>query len=117
MEIQSSQDLLNSTCTGLDDPQRLDDNDIVHLLNHLEHWDVAEDHTSIYRLFRFNNYYQTIAFVNAVAWVVHEQDHHPELQVGYNYCRVSFSTHSIKGLSIKDFICAARLDLLSLQSQ
>jgi len=64
------------------------------------------------RTFRFGNYYQTIAFVNALAWVAHAEDHHPDIEVGYNRCLVRYSTHSIGGLSENDFICAAKLDAL-----
>ena len=62
--------------------------------------------------FSFKNYYQTIAFVNAVAWMTHREDHHPDLAVSYNTCRVSYSTHAIGGLSENDFICAAKVDAL-----
>ncbi len=75
-------------------------------------WSVLEDQPVIRRTFRFKNYYQTIAFVNALAWVAHEQDHHPDMVVSYNRCQVDFSTHSIGGLSDNDFICAARIDAL-----
>ncbi len=60
----------------------------------------------------FKNHYQTMAFVNAVAWVSHREDHHPDLKVGYNRCVVEYSTHAIKGLSENDFICAAKIDAL-----
>ena len=62
--------------------------------------------------FAFKNYYQTIAFVNAVAWMTHREDHHPDLTVSYNTCRVAYSTHAIGGLSENDFICAAKVDAL-----
>ncbi|MES1982300.1 MAG: 4a-hydroxytetrahydrobiopterin dehydratase [Pseudomonadota bacterium] len=62
--------------------------------------------------FNFKNYYQTIAFVNAVAWLSHREDHHPDLHVGYNKCSVEYSTHSVGGLSDNDFICAAKVDAL-----
>lgn len=75
-------------------------------------WTTAEDGRAIERTFAFGNYYETIAFVNALAWVAHGEDHHPDLEVGYNRCRVRFSTHSIGGLSDNDFICAARIDAL-----
>ena len=75
-------------------------------------WLLSEDGQIIQRSFRFKNYYQTIAFVNALAWVAHQQDHHPDLEVGYNRCVVHYSTHSVGGLSENDFICAARIDAL-----
>jgi 4a-hydroxytetrahydrobiopterin dehydratase len=53
-----------------------------------------------------------MAFLNAVAWIAHVEDHHPDFEAGYNYCRLEFSTHSVGGLSENDFICAARIDAL-----
>ena len=75
-------------------------------------WSLSGDVQHIRRNFRFKNYYQTISFVNALAWIAHQEDHHPDLEVGYNRCLVSFSTHSVGGLSANDFICAARVDTL-----
>jgi 4a-hydroxytetrahydrobiopterin dehydratase len=61
----------------------------------------------------FKNYYETLAFVNAVAWLVNREDHHPDMSVGYDRCRVEFSTHSIGGISENDFICAAKIEVLA----
>ncbi|MEO6564242.1 MAG: 4a-hydroxytetrahydrobiopterin dehydratase, partial [Nitrosospira sp.] len=68
--------------------------------------------TLIRKVYNFNNYYQTMAFVNAVAWVSHREDHHPDITVGYNKCRVEYTTHAVNGLSENDFICAAKIDTL-----
>ena len=73
-------------------------------------WRLAPDGKSISRKFGFDNYYQTLAFVNVVALVAHQQDHHPDMIVTYNTCSVEFSTHSVGGLSPNDFICAAKVD-------
>jgi 4a-hydroxytetrahydrobiopterin dehydratase len=62
--------------------------------------------------FEFKNYYHTMAFVNAVAWIAHGEGHHPDLVVSYNACRVSYTTHAVGGLSENDFICAAKVDQL-----
>ncbi|KAF1045398.1 MAG: putative pterin-4-alpha-carbinolamine dehydratase [Herbaspirillum frisingense] len=71
------------------------------------------------RAFQFKDYYQTLAFVNAIAWIIHAEDHHPDLAVGYNRCGVKFDTHSVNdgkgGLSINDFICAAKVDAVFAQ--
>jgi len=75
-------------------------------------WTLTDGRSAIERTFRFRDYYHTIAFVNALAWVAHNEDHHPDLNVGYNRCRVTFSTHSVGGLSENDFICAAHIDAL-----
>ena len=73
-------------------------------------WHIAEDRRSIRRNFGFADFYETMGFVNAVAWIATAEDHHPDLEVGYNYCRMAFSTHTVGGLSENDFICAARVD-------
>ena len=69
------------------------------------------------RNFRFADYYETLAFVNALAWVTHAEDHHPELTVTYKDCLVRYDTHSVNqgrgGLSLNDFICAAKADALA----
>ena len=66
--------------------------------------------------FAFRDYYDTMAFVNALAWVSHQQDHHPDLLVSYKLCAVSYATHSAGGdLSENDFICAARASALYAQ--
>ena len=64
------------------------------------------------KVYPFSNYHHTMAFVNALAWISHREDHHPDLAVGYNQCRVEYSTHAIGGLSENDFICAAKCDAL-----
>lgn len=65
------------------------------------------------RTFKFKDHYGAIAFVNAVAWISHAENHHPEMTVGYNTCRVGYSTHSIGGISENDFICAAKVNALA----
>jgi 4a-hydroxytetrahydrobiopterin dehydratase len=67
---------------------------------------------AITRTYRFKDYFDTMAFVNAAAWVSHREDHHPDMLVGYGSCKVSYLTHAINGLTENDFICAAKLDLL-----
>ncbi|MDX1373952.1 MAG: 4a-hydroxytetrahydrobiopterin dehydratase [Burkholderiales bacterium] len=80
------------------------------MLKQLKGW-IVED-GKLVKLYAFGNYYQTMAFVNALAWVSHREDHHPDLAVGYNQCRVAYWTHAIDGLSENDFICAAKCDAL-----
>ena len=75
-------------------------------------WTLDDAAASLRREFTFRDFYRTMSFVNAVAHVANIEDHHPDLDVGYNYCNVTFSTHSIGGLSENDFICAAKLDRL-----
>jgi 4a-hydroxytetrahydrobiopterin dehydratase len=80
------------------------------LLRQLKGW-IVED-GKLVKLYAFKNFHETMAFVNAHAWISHREDHHADLQVGYNQCKVMYSTHSIGGLSENDFICAAKSDAL-----
>jgi 4a-hydroxytetrahydrobiopterin dehydratase len=75
-------------------------------------WRIADDGKSLRRAYRFANFHETMGFVNAVAWIANAEDHHPDLEVGYDYCRIMLATHSIGGLSRNDFICAAKIDEL-----
>lgn len=90
----------------------LDKKTIQQFLSELNQWQLNESATIISRDFSFKNFYQTIAFVNAIAWIANQENHHPDLEVGYNHCKVKFTTHAIKGLSENDFICAAKIDAL-----
>jgi 4a-hydroxytetrahydrobiopterin dehydratase len=78
-------------------------------------WKLADDGKSIHGEWKFKNFYHTMSFVNAVAHIANAEDHHPDLEVGYGYCRMKFNTHSIGGLSENDFICAAKVDGLPRQ--
>jgi 4a-hydroxytetrahydrobiopterin dehydratase len=91
----------------------MDSGEARDMLGQLNGWALDESGKEISRSFRFKNYYQAIAFVNALAWIAHQEDHHPDLQVAYNRVQVRFSSHSIGGLSQNDFICAAKIDALS----
>jgi 4a-hydroxytetrahydrobiopterin dehydratase len=95
-------------CEGGVEP--LKEAEIRNLLKQVPGW--AYDSGRISRTYEFKNYYQTMAFVNAAAWISHREDHHPDLTVGYGRCRVEYWTHAISGLSVNDFICAAKLDKL-----
>jgi len=95
-------------CEGGVAPLKPDE--VTRLLAQLDNWELANGH--IVKTYSFANYYQTMAFVNAAAWISHREDHHPDMTVGYNKCRVEYVTHAIGGLSDNDFICAAKLDAL-----
>ena|SRR5687768_14874983 len=89
---------------------KLDDAQVATFLRAVPGWERKGD--EIAKTYPFKNYYETMAFVNAIAWVSHREDHHPDLEVGYNKCRVRYSTHSVGGLSENDFICAAKIEAL-----
>lgn len=89
---------------------KLTDGEAAKLLAALHGWKRANN--AIVRRFPFDDFHHTMAFVNALAWVAHRQDHHPDLDVGYEHCTVTWSTHSAGGLTRNDFICAARTEAL-----
>jgi 4a-hydroxytetrahydrobiopterin dehydratase len=84
--------------------------EVENLLKEVDGWALADG--AIAKTYSFKDHYRLMAFVNAVAWISHREDHHPDLLVGYNTCRVSYLTHAIDGLSENDFICAAKVDAL-----
>ena len=89
------------------------DAEVTAQLRVLPGWSVERG--AIARTFRFSDYHETIAFVNALAWVAHTEEHHPDLAVGYGRCEVRYNTHSVSGISINDFICAAKVDAVYAQ--
>jgi 4a-hydroxytetrahydrobiopterin dehydratase len=90
----------------------LNQQEASEMLSQIQGWELAADAKSLTQTFRFKDFYQTMAFVNAVAWIAHQEDHHPDLEVGYSRCLIRYSTHAIGGLSENDFICAAKIDAL-----
>jgi 4a-hydroxytetrahydrobiopterin dehydratase len=73
-------------------------------------WRLAEDGKSLHRQWKFKNFYRAMSFANAAAHIANLEDHHPDMELGYGYCRLKFTTHAIGGLSENDFICAAKVD-------
>ena len=102
--------LLTQSCRHLE--QAASQDEIAAALAVLTDWSVEAG--KLVRTFRFRDYHQTLAFVNAIAETIHREDHHPELVIGYNRCTVRYDTHSVNagqgGLSDNDFICAAKID-------
>jgi 4a-hydroxytetrahydrobiopterin dehydratase len=92
---------------------RLGEARVHELLPQVPGWELAEDGRALTRTFRFDDYYRTMSFVNALAHMANREDHHPDLGVHYDRCVVRYSTHDVGGLSENDFICAARADALS----
>ena len=100
--------LANEKC--ISGAKSLSADEISALLALLPGWErVSEE---IVKIYTFKNYYETLAFVNVAAWVSHRADHHPDLSVHYNRCKVAYSTHDAGGLTRNDFICAAKLESL-----
>ena len=105
-------DLTNRRCRACEGGiPKLSDTEQSTLLAQL-HGDWQCDGQQISRLLHFRNYYQTTAFVNAVIWVAHAEDHHPDIEFGFGKCTITYTTHAVKGLTENDFICAAKIDAL-----
>ncbi len=75
-------------------------------------WSLNADGTALHARYQFRNYYETTAFVNAVAWIAHQENHHPDISLSYRECTVLWTTHAAQGLTHNDFICAAKVDAL-----
>lgn len=105
------EDLLARRCKACEgDVPPLGDEEADGLLAEVGGW--SREGSEISRTCSFKNYYQTVSFVNAVAWIAHREDHHPDIAFGYKTCTVRYSTHSVGGLTENDFICAAKINAL-----
>ena len=89
--------------------------EIVTRLGQLAGWQLtgSGSDVAIEKTFKFADYYETMAFVNAVAFIAHSKDHHPDLSVHYNRCVVRYCTHDVQGLTEADFQCASQVDALA----
>ncbi|MFM1990438.1 MAG: hypothetical protein RJA99_3395 [Pseudomonadota bacterium] len=106
----SPEHLRGRDCAPLTGRDALDASAIDAQLAVLPRWSLVDG--ALQADYAFGDWWETIAFVNALAWMVHRQDHHPELRVGYDRCTVRWSTHSAHGVTINDFVCAARTDAI-----
>lgn len=109
----SREELLARHCRPLEGEDAMTPAEVQAQLAVLDGWGLIDQR--IVRTYRFDDYHQTIAFVNALAQMIHREDHHPELIVSFNRCEVRFNTHSVKGISENDFICAAKADAIYAQ--
>lgn len=88
----------------------LSPSEIAALLAQLDGWE--QQGAILSKTYRFKDHYHALSFVNAVAWVSHRENHHPAIHLGYNQCRMEYTTHALTALSENDFICAAKVDAL-----
>ena len=106
-------DLLTGSCQPLTkEATCLNKSESQELVALLPDWTLSRDGDSISREYQFKNYYETLSFLNAAAWIAHQEDHHPDILLTYHHCTITYSTHSVAGLSLNDFICAAKTDNL-----
>jgi 4a-hydroxytetrahydrobiopterin dehydratase len=90
----------------------LDASAVQALLQQLPGWKLDADGKAITRDFPFDDFHRTLGFINAVGFMANHEDHHPDIEAGYGHCRLTWSTHDVGGLSMNDFICAARVEAL-----
>jgi 4a-hydroxytetrahydrobiopterin dehydratase len=100
--------LLTRKCRAINGESAYSAGETLAQLSEIAGW--SQHGKSIERCFAFRDFYDTMAFVNALAWLIHREDHHPDVIMSYNRCTIRWSTHSVDGLSENDFICAAKTD-------
>lgn len=115
MSVVPLADLQRGHCRPLDARARLAGTALNAQQAELTHWLVHEG--ALQREYTFADFHHTIGFVNAVAWMANAQDHHPDLLVNYSRCTVRWHTHSAGGITLNDFICAARTDVLAAEGR
>ena len=106
--------LYQQHCVNTSYPALTDKDELHALLLKTENWQLSSDNKHIEKTFSFNDYQQTSQFVNAVIDIAQQQDHHPDISFSYKQCSIRYSTHSAGGLTMNDFICAARIDHLDI---
>ena len=104
--------LATSHCQPRSAEDALDDATVDELLALVTDWERVDDGRAIARDFKFKDFHHTLGFIDAVGRMANHEDHHPDLEAGYGHCRVRWSTHDAGGLSMNDFICAARVEAL-----
>ena len=109
--MSDTRDLTQLSCQACKEgDSALAQSEVDRLLRQLSGW--MQTDNAIVKTYPFKNYYQTLAFVNASAWISHREDHHPDLNLGFKQCKITYPTHAVKGLTLNDFICASKLDNL-----
>ncbi|HET9483066.1 MAG TPA: 4a-hydroxytetrahydrobiopterin dehydratase [Xanthomonadales bacterium] len=106
-------ELRSQACTPMKGAEHaLSVGEVGELLELLPGWSLSDDGKTISKDFGFKNFFRTMAFVNAIAWIANREDHHPDMEVGYGHCLVRYTTHDVGGLSRNDFVCAAKVEAL-----
>lgn len=95
-------------CQGNVEP--LKSNEINHFLQELDSWRVSDDQKWLVKEYKFSDFSKTLDFVNKVGQIAEQENHHPNLEFTYGYCKISIQTHKINALVENDFILAAKID-------
>ncbi|WP_458068309.1 4a-hydroxytetrahydrobiopterin dehydratase [Rhodanobacter sp. BL-MT-08] len=109
----TANDLSTQHCQPLKGKEHtLDAAKVATLLKQLPGWKLSDNKQAIIKDFKFEDFHRTLGFINAVGFMANHEDHHPDIEAGYGHCRLLWSTHDVGGLSLNDFICAARVEQL-----
>lgn len=73
-------------------------------------WSVEDEGKLISKQFKFKDFKEAMVFVNKLADLAEEQGHHPNIKISYNKVKLELTTHAIGGLSLNDFIIAAKIE-------
>ena len=112
--MKKKSDLVMQTCEACDGgTEALKGDAIGDFLKQVPGWKAEKTKIpALCRVFKFKNYFESMAFVNATAWISHRENHHPDIELGYNQVTMRYSTHAVKGITMNDFICAAKVDAM-----
>lgn len=110
--MKTLQELAAMRCQNMVGQSAMSAMDANAQIQALPGWQVASDGLSIGKTFTFPDFHRTMAFINAMAWIANVEDHHPDFEAGYNRCVIRFNTHDVGGVSINDFVCAAKVEML-----
>ena len=106
-------DLKNQNCQSCSgNTPAFDNNQISEHLAKLDNWSVNNEQKMIYKKFNFKTFKEALNFTNKVGAISDKEGHHPDISLGWGYSLIMLHTHAIKGLSINDFILAAKIDIL-----
>ena len=108
--MTTTSDLLTKTCAECKSGTALSPTDAADLLKQVPGWEISDG--TLRRKFKFKDYHEAVAFVNATAWISNKEDHHPDIELGYNKVTMKYVTHSAGGITQNDFICAAKVNAL-----
>ena len=97
-------------CSGNTPKMSLDE--IQKKIIEIDNWKLNDKKEMIFKKFKFKNFVKALQFTNEVANIAEEEGHHPDISIGWGYCLIMIHTHAINGLSINDFILAAKIDVL-----
>ena len=111
-------DLKNKKCESCSGSTlKLNSTEIINYLSYVENWTVNQEQEMIFKKFKFNTFKKALDFTNSVSLIAEEEKHHPDISFGWGYCIIMIHTHAIKGLSINDFILAAKIDQLNYEKK